>query len=104
MEATSRNGQSLVAGVQSLTNLLGTISYNTNPTHVGAELFERYAWTNRLPEATRTVAHRLVVDRGQEFLSYFDKWFREHETHAADASDQKGEVGVGIYYFDTTKY
>ena len=98
------DGQLFAAGVQSLSYLLSTISYNTNPSHAGAPLFERYAWSTRLPEATRPIAHRLVRERGGDLISFFDRWLREHEVAERSTSDaHQGEVGIGIYYFDASK-
>jgi hypothetical protein len=97
------NGQLFAAGAFSLRNLLSTIAYNTNPRHSGAPLFERYVWSDRLPDASKATAHRIVLEKGGLLLAFFDDWFREHEVVESTANPDLHEVGVGIYYFDSSK-
>jgi Family of unknown function (DUF6502) len=99
------DGQLFAAGTYSITNLVSTIAYNTNPQHAGAPLFERYAWSSQLPEASKQALHRLVSDQGEALLATVNRWMREHEVAGDETVKQpaRGDVGVGIYYFDQSK-
>jgi len=99
------NGQLFASGATSIHNLISTIACNASPATEGKPRFERYAWSNYLPESMTKKFRELVADRGQSFLEFFDAWLKKNEKPIRISEDKKSgsEIGVGVYFFDVPK-
>lgn len=99
------NGQLFASGATSIHNLISTIAHNSSPATEGAPRFERYAWSNYLPENLADRFRQLVADKGQSFLEFFDAWLKKNERPVSISESKKpgSEIGVGVYYFDVPK-
>lgn len=97
------DGQLFASGATSIHNLISTIRHNVSAAPGGSKYFERYAWSNYLPERAASKFQELVAEKGSDFLEYVDRWLKKHETVGASVgrSKQKSEVGVGVYFFNT---
>lgn len=99
------NGQLFASGASSIHNLISTIAHNAAPDNKNAPRFERYAWSNYLPEGLAKRFQDLVADRGQSFLEFFDAWLKKNEKPISIAEHKKSgtEIGVGVYFYDVPK-
>lgn len=99
------DGQLFASGATSIHNLIATIANNVASGNQGARFFERYAWSNHLPETTIGVFQSLVAEKGAAFLQFFEAWLTKHENRfmEADVPANHKEIGVGVYFFSVTK-
>jgi len=59
--------------------------------------FEGYATEDRIRPADAAEFHRLVNERGQEFLEEIDAWLHRHRAADNDPDTRPVRLGVGIY-------
>lgn len=99
------NGQLFASGATSIHNLISTIAHNTSPATQSTPRFERYAWSNYLPQDMSEEFGKLVAEKGQAFLEHFDAWLKKNEkaTGGAGFKSSESEIGVGVYFFDVPK-
>lgn len=99
------DGQLFASGATSIHNLISTISHNASPGRKGAPLFERYAWSNYLPDNMAEKFRELVTDKGQAFLEFFDGWLKKNERplKILDEKNAESEIGVGVYFFNVPR-
>jgi hypothetical protein len=87
----------------SLSNLANTVTHNARVAACGShELrrFERFAWTEHLPDSKVAALQRVVTARGLGFLEEVDDWIGREELPRKDwDSNPKRAVGVGVYFF-----
>lgn len=59
--------------------------------------FEGYATESRIRPADAAEFHRLVDERGQQFLEEIDAWLHRHRANDQDADARPIRLGVGLY-------
>lgn len=59
--------------------------------------FEGYATESSIRPADAAEFHRLVNERGQQFLEEIDAWLHRHRATDQDAGAQPVRLGVGLY-------
>lgn len=59
--------------------------------------FEGYATESRIRPADVAEFHRLINERGQQFLEEIDAWLHSHRATDPDADAQPVRLGVGLY-------
>lgn len=59
--------------------------------------FEGYATESRIRPADVAAFHRLIDERGQQFLEEIDAWLHSHRATDHDANAQPVRLGVGLY-------
>jgi hypothetical protein len=98
------DGQKFAAGATSIHNLISTISHNASPSSP-TPWFERYAWSNYLPDNRVERLKDLVADKGQAFLEVVDDWIKKNEQPVlfTEGKKPRTEVGVGVYFFNVPK-
>ncbi len=87
----------------SMSNLAKTVTHNARVVASGShELlrFERFAWTEHLPDSKVAALQRLVTVRGLSFLEEVDDWIGREELPRDEwDSNPQRAVGVGVYFF-----
>lgn len=101
------DGQLFASGATSIHNLISTIRHNVSVASEGGKnkYFERYAWSNYLPERAISQFQDLVTVKGSDFLEVLNAWLKKHEKGGGPSGKlkQKSEVGVGVYFFNTLR-
>lgn len=99
------NGQLFASGATSIHNLISTIAHNASPVTQATPRFERYAWSNYLPQSMSEEFHKIVAEKGQVLLESCDDWLKSNEraSKLSDIKSSGSEIGVGVYFFDVIK-
>lgn len=87
----------------SVSDLINTWSHNLEARN-GDKWLQRHVRSPRVAKRAIPLFKRLARDNGQQFLETLEDWLLSHEpARANDDSDDKTEVGVGIYFFDRSE-
>lgn len=100
------DGQLFASGARSIHNLIATIANNVVSGSQPQRYFERFTWSNHLPEEAIGALQSLVGERGTAFLEFFESWLTKHEKRkrSSESHQMQNEVGVGIYYFNVSNH
>ena len=87
----------------SVSDLINTWSHNLKAQN-GDKWLQRHVRSPRVSKRAIPLFKRVARDNGQQLLETLEDWLLSHEPGAAnDKSDEKAEVGVGIYFFDRSE-
>lgn len=97
--------EDLVANIAfSVSNLATTTTHNASLLMENvagqAARFERFAWTEHLPDSQVEALRVLVDERGSQLLEEVDDWIGCHELRREQWSlSPRRAIGVGVYFF-----
>ena len=96
--------EDLISGIAfSLANLANTVTYNASVLMSETDAdrrFERYAWTEHLPDSELQALCEKVNEGGSRLLEEIDDWLGCHELPREKWSESlRCAIGIGVYFF-----
>lgn len=77
-----------------------TLAHNIDQERKGPSRFERMASNTNVSAKHVKAFHRMIEERGQEFLEDVDEWLSGHEVRPDTEKPEKAvSLGVGVYLF-----
>jgi hypothetical protein len=65
-----------------------------------APFIQRFAYSDRLPEAAIPVFRKLARDSSADFVQSIDNWLASSEIAPDHSPESPRRVGVGVFYFE----
>jgi hypothetical protein len=88
---------------ETLANVAATMSYNFDSERTQPPFVEKFVWADGLDHRTRSRFRRICADQGYKFLEAMDDWLSANCDPAAVRPNERLSLGVGIYYFETSR-
>jgi hypothetical protein len=93
-------GEELIVGIESfampvLAGLARNVMMRDQPPFI-----QRFAYSDRLPEAAIPVFRKLARDSSADFVQSIDNWLASSEIAPDQSPESPRRVGVGVFYFE----